>query len=163
MTELKKTKKIKKVAPAVKAKKPKVKWLSDEPTFGAIVPSNQSQAVEGGFVYKMILTHEKAPGVEYIYCGQKHWNKGKSWSHYQSSSEKVINLLQLGFKAQYTIIDYCLTSIGLNRLESLHIALQWATPALRDFSLNFGINLSGTKMSRYLYCKNILKQHDPRY
>lgn len=163
MSELKKTKKIKKVAPACKPKKPKIKWLSDEPTFGAIVPSTQSQAVDGGFVYKMVLTHDKAPGIEYIYFGQKHWNKGKSWTHYQSSSEKVINLLQLGFKAQYEVIDYCLTSTGLNRLESSHIALQWATPALRDYSLNFGINLSGVKMSRYKYCLNILKQVDKRF
>lgn len=147
---------------AIKPKKLKIK-LSDNPTFGVIVPETQPKAVDGGFVYRMVLTHTKAPGAEYIYIGQKHWNKGKDWTRYQSSSDKVMRLLELGFTAQYEILSYEITSTGLNRTEATNIIKQWLTPALRDFSLNFGINVNGVKLSRYKWCLNILKQTDKRY
>lgn len=142
---------------------PKIKWLSDTPTFGAIIPADHPTHVQGGFIYKITLTHPKLQNFEYIYVGQKHWNKGHDWTRYQSSSKKVIAMLGMGFIPKYELIQYCKNSKELNNVEYQYITQQWMTPELRDHSINFGCSHNGTKQSRYKWCMFNLQQIDKRY
>ena len=153
-----KPKSIRSVAKARKLKP----VLSETPTFGAIIPDSKI-TVQGGFVYKLSITHPRMQGFYRYYVGKKGWHTGSDWRRYQSSSDKVMALLQAGCIVGYEVISYHATDASLGQAEAVLIAKAWANPALRDLNLNFGIVMCGRKMSRAKYCKNVLKQVDKRF
>ena len=151
------------VAKAIRAReKASVKpRLSETPTFLDIVTVDPKHYA--GFTYRLTLTHRLANGVRY-YIGKKGFGTGTDWRYYQSSSEKVMALLNDGWTISYEVLSYFRTSWELGAAETKLIAQSWLTEALRDTSLNFGIPCGANKsMSRYQWCKRYLGQVDKRY
>ena len=164
-TAPKKTRKKKSANPVAKAIKAKKKAsvkprLSETPTFLGLVTVNPLHYT--GFVYRITLTHRLANGVRY-YIGKKGFATGSAWTHYQSSSEKVMEMLEAGWVASYEILSYHRTEWELSNAERKAIAQSWLSEALRDVSVNFGIPSGSRHMSRYMYCKKYLGQIDKRH
>lgn len=103
-------------------------------------------AVDSGFVYRITF---RVGAMVLTYIGQKHYKKWDAkkhvwkdtdWRTYNSSSKAVKALLAYASDVQYSIIDECLTSNGLCRLEYGCIQKEWATNLKNNINLQVGAN-----------------------
>lgn len=136
--------------------------LSETMTFGTLI-SDYDVSRNSGFIYLITLTHVMAPGCTYTYIGKKGFSTGSDWRYYQSSSAKVMEKLNSGWEASYSVISLQGTLAELNRAEGSRIVRQWLHSTDRASNLNMGVVLQGVKWSRYKYCKKYLNVIDRSY
>lgn len=136
--------------------------LSETMTFGTLI-SDYDVSRNSGFIYLITLTHSKAPGCTYTYIGKKGFSTGSDWRYYQSSSAKVMEKLNSGWEASYSVISLQGTLAELNRAEGSRIVRQWLHSTDRASNLNMGVVLQGVKWTRYKYCKKYLNVIDRSY
>ena len=136
--------------------------LSETLTFGLIIPDEKTKHYSG-FIYRITLTHPRAPGVTYSYIGKKSFKSKADWHYYMSSGAKVMEKLNYGWEPHYEVISLEGTERDLSRAEAAQIVSQWLKSEVRAFNLNMAVVLSGVKWTRYKYCKHFLKVIDKTY
>lgn len=136
--------------------------LSETLTFGLLITEAQVKHYTG-FIYKITLTHPRAPGLQYTYIGKKGFTTGADWHYYMSSGEKVMEKLNAGWEPSYEVISFESTSQDMSRAEASRIVLQWQNGEDRKFNLNMSVVLHGVKWTRYKFCKQFLKVVDKTY